>query len=328
MRKKKRMGAWAYVMDMISRYRRGAISGKEKEILENWNPDPKDLEVVDQTSSFVNEYTELVWQRLEKKIRKQPIIIRMWKPVAAAAVLALVVGTSWLFWQTTPEHQGGKELVADTRHHWTTDDRQRTKITLPDGSIVQLNAGSRLEIIENTYNKEMREVWLAGEAFFEVEKNPQKPFIIHTEKMQTVVRGTSFNLKAYPELEENVVSVRNGLVEVLDGIGQLALLTENRQLRYNVTDQTTEVSDVDWRDASGWTEGRLVLNGASGEELKLRIKQQFGIEVNIQGNALKGKRVHGVFGTNSSLPEVLDAISLLYNINYQIEQKMINIYPN
>jgi len=112
--------------------------------------------------------------------------------------------------------QPGTNRIADAPKAWATDNTHRTTVTLPDGTVVQLNAGSRLEITEATFNRQKREVWLSGEAFFEVAKNPEKPFIIHTGTMQTTVRGTSFNVKAYGELGENVVSVRNGRVEIVE----------------------------------------------------------------------------------------------------------------
>ena len=88
------------------------------------------------------------------------------------------------------------------------------EFTLPDGSRIYLNRGSKLTYDDRTFNDERREIRLSGEAFFEVAKNPAKPFIVYGGQTQTTVRGTSFNVKVYPGVRENVISVRDGRVEV------------------------------------------------------------------------------------------------------------------
>ena len=84
---------------------------------------------------------------------------------------------------------------------------------LPDGSTVWLNAGSRLTY-DSLYGTTLREVTLSGEAYFDVVKNPKKPFIIHTGKINIRVLGTVFNVKSYPEEQTIETSLIKGSIEV------------------------------------------------------------------------------------------------------------------
>ncbi|HZK64965.1 MAG TPA: FecR family protein [Puia sp.] len=94
-----------------------------------------------------------------------------------------------------------------------TRNGSKTNLLLPDGTTVWLNAGSRLTY-DSLYGNEPREVTLSGEGFFDVVKNPQKPFIIHTGKINIRVLGTIFNVKSYPEEKTIETSLIQGSIEV------------------------------------------------------------------------------------------------------------------
>ena len=179
-------------------------------------------------------------------------------------------------------------MVAQAKTLFQTTDAQTKSVVLPDGSRIQMNRGTKFSYATHAFNRRQREVWLEGEAFFEVAKNKEKPFIIHTGTMTTTVRGTSFNVKAYPQLAENVVSVRTGKVEVSNHDQMLAVLVKNKQLAYNRLTNKVETSDAAWEDAAGWREGELMLNYANRDELKLKLKQYYQVDIQFRDNALNG----------------------------------------
>jgi transmembrane sensor len=194
-------------------------------------------------------------------------------------------------------------------------------MTLPDGSVVYLNTDTRIGIATAYFNKEKREIWLEeGEAFFEIAKNPEKPFIIHSIGLQTTVLGTSFNIKAYKELDESSVSVRDGKVQVMHQSNLLGVFTKNQQITFNKTTGSTVKSEINWEDAASWMENRLVMNGANAKEFKLRLKQHFNVIIEIKNNKLDGKLLSCSFPNDVSLKEVMEGISLLYNIKYTLSQ--------
>src|SRR5690606_2859673 len=85
---------------------------------------------------------------------------------------------------------------------------------LPDGSTVIVGVGSKLNYPSSFDSLRTREVYLEGQAYFDIRHNPQKPFIIHTGKVATTVLGTSFNIKAWPEDQDITVTVTRGKVRV------------------------------------------------------------------------------------------------------------------
>ena len=252
--------------------------------------------------------------------RKMPFTVPFRKYAAVAAVFALVFGLSYFL--LIDEHSFLKNNFTQSVQNRTivlqTGASEIKELVLPDGTKLYANGGTRIDYDKKQYNKKQREVWLTGEAFFEVAKNPEKPFIIHTGNMQTTVRGTSFNVKAYPQLAENVVSVRTGKVQISQQGKQLAMLTPNEQIIYHTQNNRFETGVADGENAAGWRNGRLILNSANAEELKLRLKQQYRVDLVIQDKALKDIMLNSSFAKGTSLNEVMHTIATFYNVKYYI----------
>jgi len=249
------------------------------------------------------------------------------KYAAVAALVGIVFGVA-LFYTTS--NIGDKHSIAQVELQYKmfeTNLSAKKQITLPDGSTVYMNRGSRLKILSAAFNKKQREVWLdEGEAFFQVTKNPQKPFIVHAAKLTTTVKGTSFNVKAYSELDESSVMVRTGRVEVNSGTKTLAVLTPDKQLVYHKNNEQYEESEIQPDDAMAWWNDRLVLRKANIAELKLRIKQLYGVEMVVQGDALDGKYISSSFEKNTELEHIIESICMLHDVQYKIVGKQVIIF--
>jgi transmembrane sensor len=334
--KNEHWSALTRVVELFRRYYSGEASQREQNSIETWAPMENEEELINDKNLEKDCDTVSVWNAVshELKLDRQPrfsiqkhfSIGKLQRRYAAAAVIFILLGGSILYYTQHDYIQEKSGMVAQRTLFQTTDD-QTISLILPDGSHIQMNRGTKFSYATRAFNRKQREVWLSGEAFFEVAKNPEKPFIIHTGTMTTTVRGTSFNVKAYPQLAENVVSVRTGKVEVTRGEEHLALLTANKQLKYSTIKHTSETTDLNWEDAAGWTEGNLVLNGAGAEELKMRLQQQFGVTITITNNALNGKSLSGSFRKERTLNEVMNTISTVYNIQYKIKDNQVTITP-
>lgn len=327
------------IWELMRRYWEGRASGREQEIIERWEPSERIGRGGRLSSRKLEEMNREVYERLAGELgfgRKvwtgwfPKVYVPVWQRcTACAAVVAiflLVGGGSWLLFRQGV--WGGREqtvIVANEYKTWSTTHKQRMRITLPDGTKVMMNGGSSLRLNKREFNCRDREIWLDGEAFFEVARDTTRLFVIHAGEMRTTVRGTSFNVKAYRDLEENVVSVRDGKVEVSEGERVLGLLTTDRQLIYDRERRTSRVADADWRLAAAWREGRLVFVKAGREELRLRFLQYFGAEVTFEGDVLTGKQLNGSFSTNDDLCRILDNISGLYGVRYSIDGKHVVI---
>ena len=319
-------------VNLLQRYFAGKTTEKETQIIENWDAQSaweKHRQKVNDRKMDVA--CDEVWDKISVQLEfeKKHKAFRLhtyFQRYAAAAVIFILLGGSILYYSKNDSIQEKLVMVAQAKTLFQTTNDQIRLVILPDGSHIQMNRGTKFSYGTHAFNRKQREVWLEGEAFFEVAKNKEKPFIIHTGAMQTTVRGTSFNVKAYPQLNENIVSVRSGKVEVNDATHTFGLLTHNKQLTYNTSTKNSLISESNREDAAGWTKGRLVLNGGI-EELSQRLRQQFGVEVSFEKNALANERLTGTFDKTSKLTDVLTTIGAIYNIRYTIKNNHVTISP-
>lgn len=320
-----------WVVELFSRYFNGKATDKEKKAIENWNSEAGKT-TYKAAVEEIEKGCETVWQRLSVEfgfelILEKPMVARKSKVIQlqnyakyAAAVVVIALGIGFYFYNDQISHVT-TQPVQIAMDHFESGAGEKKQMTLPDGSVVYLNTDTRIGIATAYFNKEKREIWLEeGEAFFEIAKNPEKPFIIHSIGLQTTVLGTSFNIKAYKELDESSVSVRDGKVQVMHQGNLLGVFTKNQQITFNKTTGSTVKSEVNWEDAASWMESRLVMNGANAKEFKLRLKQHFNVTVEIKNNKLDGKSLSCSYPSDVSLKEVMEGISLLYNIKYDLSQ--------
>ncbi len=255
-----------------------------------------------------------------KKILPRLSVIRR-----VAAVLLVLVAIGGAIRYFNPDLQLSvkqPELV-----NVTTQNGERTTYTLPDGSQVRLNAGSKLTY-PAVFKKE-RHVSLEGEAFFQVTKNPSKPFIVHTKQISTTVLGTSFNINAYNEDESVTVTLKTGKVAVKqeapgkwDQIG----LVPGEKLTYNERTGTA-VKEKLVPDDLAWTEGVMVLNKVSFNDFVRIIKRWYGADIEIIGHPREDWIINGRF-KNKPLAVVLESVSFAENISYTLENNHVTLNFN
>lgn len=318
---------------IFHRYYQNEATEKEKQIVESWNPEKEgapDIRFLKR-----DKETDMIWQSIvaELGLRKTTTINR-WttaamalRKYAAAAVIAIALGgTAFYFVSTSKEKTIQSNPIV--MEYFESGHGERKQMTLPDGSVVYLNSDTKLGVATASFNKEKREIWIEeGEAFFEVTKNPEKPFVVHSKHLETTVKGTSFNVTAYKVLDQSAISVRSGKVEVRNEGNLVGELTKNKQITYNKLTGKTVQSYANWEDAAGWIEGRLIFKQAGGKEIKLRLQQFFNVNVEIKGNALNEKEtfLNSNFPPEVSLKEALEVISLMSDVKYKIvnPQKVI-----
>ena len=173
----------------------------------------------------VSETTvENMWQYIEQKIDAEPTPVKSYRWLwVLVGVLILSVGSYWAWkkWSNTEgspktEKQEPSKPIADVEWQVIKNTNQKAIILkLDDGSTVSLEKNSQVNYPQK-FTGDKREVFLIGEAFFEVEKNPAKPFLVYANGTVTKVLGTSFRIKAYKDDPQVTVSVRTGKVTVYE----------------------------------------------------------------------------------------------------------------
>jgi len=319
-------------VNLLQRYFAGKTTEKETQIIEKWDAEASWEKYKEKVNDRKMEKAcDEVWNNISVQLqfeekRKTFRLRTYFQRYAAAAVIFILLGGGILFYTQHSITGHNTDRIAQARTLFQTTNDQIRLVILPDGSRIQMNRGTKFSYATHAFNLKQREVWLEGEAFFEVAKNKEKPFIIHTGTMQTTVRGTSFNVKAYPQLAENVVSVHTGKVEVSNRNQMLAVLTKNKQLTFHSTTKHFQTNDMDWENAAGWMDGKLVLCNANVKELQFRIKQYFNADLTIEGSLLEGAMFNSSFNKGTGLKDILERICALYNVHYEVSGNKIRIH--
>ncbi|MDN5204332.1 FecR family protein [Fulvivirgaceae bacterium BMA10] len=250
-----------------------------------------------------------------------------WKRVAAILIVLLVPISvfylnSELWVKETPREQ--VEWIEKVVPYG-----QKLTTTLSDGSIIKLNAGSRIRFPKQ-FSTSLREIFLEGEAFFNVERDTSRKFIIHTEKMLTTVLGTSFNIKAYPEDSVAEVAVATGKVlvqsEDRDGnIKKSVTLNANEMTSHNKTDPSL-LKTVEFNESEfSWRDDILYFDKTPVPELIVMLERWYGKNIRLENDTFKNKTYSGVF-ENETLKNVLEGIKFEADINYKIKGNDVLIY--
>jgi transmembrane sensor len=256
---------------LLQRYLDGRCTPQEHALVEQWYDClDDDAASLGQRAPGQEAVEEVIWQRLMQSrpgapIKPAPRVLQhpasFWKTPhfqRAAAVLLLAAGLGVLPYAAHVREQPRPTATA-TPHSWTRYYNQTQAVDtfrLPDGSAVALHPGSSLRYA-TAFAGPRREVHLTGEAFFQVHKNPARPFLVLTNQVVTTVLGTSFRVKAYNASKNTYVAVREGKVAVqarhnahLDATpanpaASGVLLLPNQQVVYSVASRRLKKELVD-----------------------------------------------------------------------------------
>jgi ferric-dicitrate binding protein FerR (iron transport regulator) len=209
---------------------------------------------------------------------------------------------------------------------------QKLKIKLGDGSEVQLNTESSIRFPEK-FSSDQREVFLEGEAFFDVKPDPNRPFIVHTKSLQTRVLGTSFTVKEIEGNPAGMVAVLTGKVQV--SIQDAATGFDVRKVdlkpmdaaSFDFKNKSMLKKRVDYDDVFAWKDNVISFKNATFQEIISRLETWYGVEFSIPKNFNAEKDYSGKF-ENQTLEEVLIGLSFIYDFNYKIEKNRIAILKN
>ncbi len=185
----------------------------------------------------------------------------------------------------------------------------QSKVTLADNTNVWLNAGSRL-IYPTTFKGKTREVLLFGEAYFEVAKNAEKPFIVKTSDIQIRVLGTQFNVSAYAEDKLIQTVLKEGSVEILDNAANIfsrkVVLKPNQMASFSKTTNETALDEVDANYYTLWTKGLLSFDDIDFDKILKKVERFYNISVDFSEPGLRAIRISGKLDLKGARSEVLE----------------------
>jgi transmembrane sensor len=305
---------------LLDRYLKGETSQEENELVENWleennNPHSK-WQYFNQSRK--EEWLAGVFGQIQDSIKANETKIvaiprrkHSWRRIAAVAAVLVICFTIYLEWPALQRRLHPGQLIA-----LTVPSDQQKKITLPDGSMVWVNANSELKYPQQ-FNGKTREVYLSGEAYFDIQHDASKPFIIHTGKIITTVLGTAFNIKEDKVGQTIKVTVTRGKVKVANGNKQLGILTLNQQISFNLFNGQATQTEVDASQVIAWQRTELHFEDVTFAEAASQLQQRFNVKINFSNDKVKNCQFTGTALEGEKLDKILKVICAFNNATYQ-----------
>lgn len=305
--------------ELIARYLAGECNDDEKQQVLEWSKQHPDL--MDEFVSLweqipTNEFTPDVEQALQKvnscidtakKTGSKKRYMLIGVVAAAVAVILILINVVRTPPQGISDNLGRESLLT-----LSTDIREAKECLLPDGSKVWLNQSSEIKYPE-TFTGDTREIYLEGEAFFEIAPNADKPFIIHANNTQTRVVGTSFGIRANKESEEVIVTVSTGIVNLqAEGKSEHIQLRHGEQGICNIDEKKLEKNTNPDLNYLAWKTKVLIFKQSSLTEVAKVIEDVYQTPVSVN-SSVAGLHLTSTFD-QLSLDEILQIIEITLGI--------------
>ncbi|HSI74508.1 MAG TPA: FecR domain-containing protein [Lunatimonas sp.] len=218
------------------------------------------------------------------------------------------------------------EVVEKVEAEWITKFNpkgQKSKIHLPDGSTVIINAESEIKF-RSDFGETNRQVYLKGESFFEVAPDSLLPFQVFSGTLITTALGTSFNINSYDS--ENIqVQLATGKVEVMSDSQEFVpiFLKPGEELRV-IGNQNLKKRKFNPKKAFLWKSGILLFDNVSLSEFKMILERWYGVDISLINPPSKKLEISGEF-KDIYLTNVLETIGYAYGFDYKIDQKTVKL---
>lgn len=266
----------------------------------------------------------------------------------AAAIIMVAFG--WLYLSST--NQENKKTNNSPTQNLVTENGSRTRTILPDGSTVWLNAGSHVSFNED-FTGNTREVTLDGEAYFDVVKQPKRPFIVHVSGYDIKVLGTAFNVKSYSKDKTVETTLIRGIVQVTKQgvkeqkpiilhpnekltvekiaankpdklpINSTNLLDQKKNKNYSIIPLSTTIHE-DERIETAWVYNRLQFRGENFTELADKLERWYNVKIIFEDQKVQQLNFTGSF-EQETVEEAFAALTSAKAFNYQITGKEIHV---
>ena len=294
------------IRDLFRRYTEGKVTEQESKAVDQVFDQAQQEGLSEQRITG----DRLLKLRLDQKIFEQTIYKTNTKRrvlLAAASTLLIICSALFIL------HQAGFGTV-----QVIAQNGQKLQVRLPDASVAYLNSGSELRYFKWMEWLPNREIKLTGEAYFEVTHNPEKPFIVKSTNLNTLVLGTRFVVDDYPG-EEPSVTVRSGKVGVSTKTGEeLAILEMNQQIIY--ANPKISFTQVDATDYYSWKDGKIVFVDADLKEVAITLQRRFGAEVRLNADNHESCTISGSYYDNN-LDDVLNSLEFIYGIKHTSDKE-------
>lgn len=197
------------------------------------------------------------------------------------------------------------------------------KLELADGTLVWLNSDSELRYPVK-FAGSQRDVWLKGEGYFEVSKNPEKPFRVVVDDMIVKVLGTSFNINAYKDRGNILTTLVSGKVDIQDMSGKsLVVMSPNQQVDFR--HGKISVQEVDVTRFVSWIDGKFYFNDMTLENIMSQLQRWYNIEVFFVDEELKSYPFTGVIRRDFTAGQIFEIIEKTTRVKFNVRGKCVTV---
>lgn len=236
---------------------------------------------------------------------------------SAAAIL--IIGLSAMFYLIKSDTSESRQAKVISEKLKMFNKPARRFINLPDGSSVILNENSKLEISDSFGSNRKREVYLHGEAYFDITHDQNRPFIVHTGKIQTTVLGTAFNIKASPGDKKVIITVTRGKVKVGDDEKTYNVIVPDEQVVFDESISQHVKKPVNAERFIEWTNGDIYFDDVSIKDVAKQLQERFGVSIIFSTEQIKSCKFSATFLKSQSLKQILNIIGEFNQIKYQFK---------
>ena len=258
----------------------------------------------------------VAWSKIENRITSKQRRVRL-NPVffkIAASIILFVIGGLAGYYLLQNQQVQYAEVFSPYGH--------KTKVVLPDNSVVWLNGNSSLKYATNF--ERSRDVQLTGEGLFQVTKDPGHVFRLQSGDVMVEVYGTKFNFKHYSNDQNAEVALLEGSVGLFNRDQLLTKMIPGQVANLNPETNKLEVSRENMDMIVSWSTDELVVENKSFGEVLKYLERWYGVEFHYDDNIDLKQRLSFKVKTES-LPELLSTIGYLTSIKYHIEGKNVEL---
>ena len=272
-------------------------------------------------STYVDEKGRLVltepeWMLTEKKETSSKPPVRRLAMFLVAASLILVAGLIGFKYSGSKNKTEKAPVAALTKK--ATDRSESKFLLLSDSTKVWLNAASSLEFPDE-FDEKKREVYLSGEAFFDVKHADKLPFIIHTGDVSTTVLGTAFNIKAYPGQKNITVSVSRGKVKVARKDGWQTTLTKGQQVKVGEEKKAVAEKNIPVAEIAAWQQGDLVFDDEPLKEIIADMQRIYNANIVVKSESLQNLKISTSFRKEIGVEQALQVLCRLTDTQLKLK---------
>jgi len=321
----------------IVKYLEGKTTGDQSEKIRNWLRDDRNEACARKilgeiwTNSRINFSGEkpdfgILLKRIsfrlaqQQALRDRPVkvIFRMYSKAAAILLLPLLILTAYIYFNSSSDLLVSKEVSMCEIH---TKPGTRTKIELPDGTMVWLNDKTTIKYPEY-FKGDDRQVFVDGEAYFEVVSNSQKPFIVDNPLMKTIVTGTHFNIYAYSEDHFFEAILLEGKVHLEGQAGKIDL-TPGQRIQYDVTNGMIRRDIINPKNSVDWINGKLIIHNEKLESAVKKLSRWYDIEISISDPSIALYELTCTL-ENEKIGQCMNLISQALPVQYILKEEKEN----